>query len=301
MEATPRVAPAYAPVPEWEQLPAGFTHLDCSGVGVDSAGTVFLLTRAQARVLVYDRHGSCVRSWGEELFSKKPHGLTVAPDDTIYVVDEAGHCVRHFAADGTLLRTIGTPGAAAETGYDGASLDTVAGGPPFNRPTNLAVAPSGDLYVSDGYGNCKIHRFTADGEHVASWGESGDAIGAFRLPHAVVVDEEGVVWVADRENHRIQRFTAEGEPLGQWGDVIRPTSIAFDGTGRVFVAELAQRVSILDRDGNVLARVEAGFTAPHDIAVDPDGSLYVAEVTHTFMRGAAAPGAHTFQKLAPTS
>jgi sugar lactone lactonase YvrE len=301
LQETPPLVPLeYTPVRGWERLPSGFMHLDCSGVGVDSSDTVYLLTRSQPRVIVYASDGAFVRSWGEELFSEKPHGLTVAPDDTVYVVDEAAHCIYQFSSAGDLLRTIGTPGLAAETGYDGATMESITGGPPFNRPTNLAVAPSGDLYVTDGYGNCRVHRHSGDGELLQSWGEPGGGPGEFRLPHGIAIDEEGVVWIADRENHRIQRFRADGELLGDWGDVHRPTNLVFDGSGRVFVSELAERISVLDRDGRVLARVGAGLglVAPHDLALDSRGDLYLAEVSHTFTGGAAAPDVPTFHKLA---
>jgi len=151
----------------WERLPDGFTHLDCVGVGVGRSHEVFVLTRGQARVIVYDRDGRFLSAWGEGIFTERTHGLTVAPDETVYCVDEGAHCIYRFSPDGELLQTIGTPGMAAATGYDG-SLASIVGGPPFNRPTNLAIAPSGELYVTDGYGNCKVHRFSPAGELIQS-------------------------------------------------------------------------------------------------------------------------------------
>ncbi len=308
----------------WEQLPAGFTHLDCVGVGVDSRDTVYLLTRDQPRVLVYRPDGTFVRSWGEDLFTPRTHGLTVAPDDSVYCVDEGNHCVYRFSPTGEVLQTIGRPGVAADTGYDGRSLESIRGGPPFNRPTNLAVAPGGDLYLTDGYGNCKVHRFSAAGELLQSWGAPGSGPGQFHLPHGVAVAADGRVLVADRENDRLQFFSPDGAFLGQWTDVQRPTNVALDGAGRVYVAELwwrvgqrspvhgeittdrPGRVSIFDPEGRVLARwggpdrcAPGNFVAPHDLCVDSRGDLYVAEVTHTFAgrAGLAPPDCHTFQKF----
>src|SRR5436190_4160918 len=109
----------YEVIPGWEQLPAGFTHGDCVGVDVDSQDNVYVFTRYQPRVIVYNRDGGFLRSWGEELFTARTHGLTIGPDDRVYCVDEGNHCIYQFSPTGELLMTIGTPGLASETGYDG--------------------------------------------------------------------------------------------------------------------------------------------------------------------------------------
>jgi DNA-binding beta-propeller fold protein YncE len=317
----------YEVIEGWEQLPDGFHHGDVVGVGVDSRDRVFIFTRREARVIIYNRDGSFVAAWGEDLFTPRTHGLTVAPDDTVYCVDEGRQVVYHFSPEGTLLQTIGTPDVAADTGYDGRSLASIThGGPPFNRPTNLAVAPSGDLYVTDGYGNARVHRFSAAGELVQSWGEPGVGPGEFNLPHGVAVMADGRVMIADRENDRIQIFSPEGRYLEEWTDVQRPTNIAIDGAGRIYVSELWHhagdesfrlgtiaedrpgRVSVYDSTGTVLARwggpdrcAPGNFIAPHDICVDSHGDVYVAEVTWTFgvSAGLVPEGSHAFQKFAP--
>lgn len=276
-------------------------------------------------MIVYGRGGAFLRSWGDELFTARTHGLTIGPDGRIYCVDEGSHCIYVFAPTGALLATIGRPGVAADTGYDGATHESIRGGPPFNRPTNLAVAPGGDLYVTDGYGNCKVHHLTAAGELIQSWGEPGSGPGQFILPHGIRVAADGRVLVADRENDRIQIFSPSGEFLGQWADVQRPTNLAIDGAGNVYVSELwwrvsdrsptrgtivedePGRVSIFDAGGQLVARwggadrcAPGNFVAPHDICVDSRGDLYVAEVTHTHggSDGRVPPGCHTFQKFA---
>lgn len=314
----------YAVVEGWEQLPSGFRHGDCVGVDVDSQDNVFLFTRDQPRVLVYDRGGAFLRSWGESLFTERTHGLTVGPDGTVYCVDEGNHCIYQFTPAGQLLRTIGAKGIASATGYDGSTIESITGGPPFNRPTNLAVAPNGDLYVTDGYGNCKVHRYSASGELLQSWGEPGTGPGQFYLPHGIRVAADGRVLVADRENDRIQLFSPDGRFLEQWTDVQRPTNIAIDRAGNVYVSELWWRVgqqsmvhgeiasdqpgraSVFDAGGRLLARwggpditAAGNFIAPHDIAVDSRGDLYVAEVTNTFgvRPGLVPPGSHSFQKF----
>ncbi|MGI8914818.1 MAG: peptidyl-alpha-hydroxyglycine alpha-amidating lyase family protein [Chloroflexota bacterium] len=316
----------YTAVEGWEQLPAALTHQDCVGVGVDSKDNVYLFTRGQARVIVYSREGAFLRSWGEGFFTERTHGLTVGPDDTVYCVDEGSHCIYQFTPTGELRQTIGTKGMAAVTGYDGRTIESITGGPPFNRPTNLAIASNGDLYVTDGYGNCKVHRFSATGALIQSWGEPGAGPGQFYLPHGIRVAADGRVLVADRENDRIQIFSADGEFLDQWTNVQRPTNVALDSEGQVYVSELwwrvgqrsmmhgeitqdqPGRVSVFAPDGRLLARwggpdraAAGNFIAPHDICVDAHGDLYVAEVTHTFAgrEGLVPPDSHTFQKFRP--
>lgn len=132
----------YRVVEGWEQLPTGYRHGDVVGVAVDSSDRVFMCTRKEERVLIYERDGSFVATWGEDVFSARPHGITIAPDDTVYCVDEGRQVVYRFTPDGELLETIGTPDRASDTGYNRTSLTSIThGGPPFNRPTNLAIAP----------------------------------------------------------------------------------------------------------------------------------------------------------------
>ncbi len=315
----------YAVVAGWEQLPAGYTHRDVVGVAVDSRDRVFLLTRGTARVLIYERDGAFVGSWGEGRFTERTHGLTIAPDDSVFVVDEGREVVYKFTPDGELLLTIGTPDVASDTGYDGRALESITrGGPPFNHPTNLAVAPGGDLYVADGYGNARVHHFSAAGALLRSWGEPGTGPGQFNLVHGVAVAADGRVFVADRENDRIQIFGPDGTYLAQWTQVQRPTNIAFDRAGLAYVAELWRlpgersmvhgaspddrpgRVTVLDPAGTVLARwggpdrcAPGNFVAPHDICVDARGDVYVGEVTGTFgvQRGRVPANCHTLQKF----
>jgi hypothetical protein len=316
----------YSVVEGWEQLPDGWAHLDCVGVDVDAEDNVYLLTREKARLIVYDRQGRFLRSWGEDIFTERTHGLTVSPDGRVYCVDDGAHCVYLFSPTGELLQTIGNKGVASDTGYDG-TLQSIRGGPPFNRPTNLAVAPGGDLYVTDGYGNCKVHRFSAKGELIQSWGDPGNGPGQFNLPHGLAVAADGRVLVADRENDRVQIFTPDGKFIGAWTDLQRPTNVRIGSDGLFYVSELwwrlgqvsqvhgetttdkPGRVSVFDADGKVVTRfgssserrAEPGyFVAPHDIAVDSRGDVYVAEVTNTFgvRPGEVPAGTHSFQKFA---
>ena len=318
--------PKFAVVEGWENLPKSYAHKDVDGVAVDSRDNVYLMTRMDARVIVYDRDGKFVRSWGEKIFTPRTHGIAVGPDDMVYTVDDGDHTVRKFTPEGKQLMMIGTPGKASDTGYDGKAIASIKrGGPPFNRPTDVAVAPNGELYVCDGYGNARVHRFAADGTLIRSWGEPGTGPAQFNLPHGIGISPDGRVFVTDRENDRIQIYTLDGQIMDIWTHVQRPTDIAFDRDGRVYVSELWWRpgqssftngkinydlpggVRVLDLQGNLLLHwcsadreAPGNFVAPHTLCVDSRGDLYVGEVTWTFAvsRGVAREDAHTFQKFA---
>ena len=160
---------------------------------------------------------------------------------------------------------------------------------------------TGSLYVSDGYGNSRIHKYTADGRYLSSWGEPGIDPGQFIRPHNIAVDDQDRVYVADRECHRVQVFDADGKFLTMWNNIHRPDGMTIGPDGNVYIGELngipgvddapglGHRISILDRNGKLLARfgepVEGEgpgqFIAPHGIAVDTHGDIYVGEVSHT--------------------
>lgn len=312
-------------IPNWEKLPDGYVHLDVAGVGVDSQDRVYVFARHDPRVIVYEPDGTFVKSWGEDVFTRRTHGITIGPDDMVYCTDHGDHTVRKFTRDGELLMSLGTSGRPSDTGYDGRNLDTVVRpGGPFNTCTNLAVAANGELYVSDGYGNCRVHRFSSDGHLIQSWGDPGSGPGEFHLPHGIWIDPDGRVLVADRENERIQICTPDGEYLEEWTDVQRPAAIFIDRDGLVFVAELCSeagwrsytrgtyeharpgRVSVYDLTGRLITRwggddvcAPGNFIAPHGIAADSQGSVYVAEVTYTMAgrAGLVPPGSHNLQKF----
>ena len=226
----------------WEQLPRDFRHLDVADVAVDSRDRVYALTRYDSRVIVYEPDGTFIRSWGEPFLSARPHGLTIGPDDCAYLVDDGDQTVKKYTLDGQLLLTLGTSGESSDTGIDRPAsswaglIESIKGGPPFNRPTSAAVAPNGDLYVADGYGNCKVHHYDSSGNLIESFGEPGGEPGAFRTPHDITIDPLGRLLVADRENERIQVFDAAGNFVEQWSDMRRPSSVVTSGD-RVFVAE----------------------------------------------------------------
>jgi DNA-binding beta-propeller fold protein YncE len=168
--------------------------------------------------MVFDREGNLLTSWGEGLF-KRAHGSRIGRDGSVYCTDDSNHTVFKFTPEGKLLLMLGNKDHPSDTGYvqQGGLYESLAtikrGGPPFNRPTGVALSSSGEIYVSDGYGNSRVHKFTPAGTLLFSWGEPGIAPGQFRLPHSVWVDKQERVWVCDRENNRIQIFDARGEFL----------------------------------------------------------------------------------------
>ncbi len=286
----------------WHQMPESWTLTEAVGVAVDSQDRVFVFDRGPHPVLIFDSHGKFLNAWGEDQFVR-PHGIWIAPDDTLYLTDDLDHTIHHYTPDGQRLRTLGTSGQASDTGVVNQDYRTIKrGAPPFNQPTNLVLAPTGEMFVTDGYGNARVHKFSAAGELLLSWGEPGTEPGQFNLPHGIALDSNGRVFVADRENSRIQIFSQEGEYLDEWPDIARPCELFFDDQDRAYVAEVGYhagtpnprldetggRLSIFDSDGNLLARWGGGrdpyqpgdFIAPHDIWVDSTGSIYLGEVTN---------------------
>jgi DNA-binding beta-propeller fold protein YncE len=310
---------------QWAKLPHGWAWTEAVAVAVNTQDRVFVFQRAEHPVLVFDRDGAFLGSWGEGLFVR-PHGLFIGPDDAVYCTDDTDHTVRKFTVDGKLLLTLGTRGKPSDTGATSIDYRTILrAGPPFHYPTNVALSPAGEIYVSDGYGNARIHMFTPDGRLLFSWGKPGSGPGEFHVPHGIAVDRQGIVYVADRENSRIQLFTPAGGFLAEWTDVARPCQIFIDCADNVFVAELGfragmwpgtsapsaaapgGRVSIFDRGGALRARWGGGFDpcapgdffAPHGLWVDAHGDLYVAEVVLSAggNRGLVSPNCHTLQKF----
>ena len=241
-------------------------------VATDSRGRVYITRRAPAAILVYDREGRFLTEWGAGLL-KSPHSVWFDDRDHLYVADVDDHTVRKFDTDGRVLRTLGTPGQAG------------APGQPFNRPTWAALAPWGDLYVTDGYGQFRVHRFVADGTLLHSWGEQGAGPGQFALPHCLRVDRRGRVLVLDRENGRLQIFDAEGVYLDEWPGLDGPNDLFIDPDDNVYIAEGNYRISVFNLDGELLARWGEHGEAPgqfadhpHGLWLDSHGALYVAEV-----------------------
>lgn len=288
---------------DWAKLPEGWKFLDASDVAVDSRDRVYVFNRGGHPMTVFDRDGNLVDSWGEGLFSR-PHGLTIGPDDMLYCADDGDHTVRKCSPDGKVLMTLGVPNKPAE----------YLSNRPFNRPTKVALEPeTGALYIADGYGNARVHKYSADGQLLFSWGDFGTGQGEFNLVHSICTDRDGRVYVADRENHRIQIFDEKGKFITQWNDMHRPCALHItEGSEQlVLIGQLPTSlkvnenyprigacISVHDTRGRQLARFGADYAgdeapdqvyAPHGITMDSRGDIYMGEVSHTFFGSVQVP------------
>jgi DNA-binding beta-propeller fold protein YncE len=303
----------YRPVEGWGRLPAGWSYVEATSVGIDAKDNVYVFNRGAHPVIVFDREGNFLRAWGEGIF-RRPHGITIGPDGTLWLTDDQHHTIRQFTAEGKLLLTIGDPDTPS----------TPHGGKPFNRPTHVALCPKrGDVYVSDGYGNSRVHKYDPRGRHLHSWGEPGTDPGCFNVPHNIATDADGLVYVADRENHRVQVFDGTGQYVTQVNNLHRPCGLFADRRdgGLLYVGELpthlsvnagvpnlGARVSIVTLKGDLVGRIGGAFAgekpgefvAPHGCAVDSRGALYVAEVSWTAQGSKETPPREirSLQKLA---
>ncbi|MCH9670856.1 MAG: peptidyl-alpha-hydroxyglycine alpha-amidating lyase family protein [Gammaproteobacteria bacterium] len=278
---------------DWAKVPDGWSFKDVAAVGVDANDQVYVFNRGEHPMMVFDRDGNFLRSWGEGLFSRA-HGIHMGPDESIYCTDDGDHSVRKCTLDGKVLLTIGIPGKPAP----------FMSGEPFHRCTHTALSPEGNIYVSDGYGNACVHMYAPDGKPLRSWGEPGTEPGQFNIVHNICCDDDGWVYVADRENHRVQVFNGDGKYEAQWNNLHRPCGLHMpSGKNPIcYIGELGPgmavnmqmpnvgpRVSIVSNEGKLLARLgdvgaglDAGqFIAPHGLAVDSHGDIYVGEVSYT--------------------
>ena len=305
----------YEPVSDWAKLPPEIVLGDVAGIAVDDKDRVYLFNRGNDPVVVLDHTGEVLSTWGQGMFAN-PHGASIGPDQSLYLTDNFDHTVRKFRLDGKLLLEIGTPGVSS--GF--------MSGKPFCKCTHSAVAPNGDILVSDGYHNACIHKFDPAGKLLKSWGTAGTGPGEFNLPHNICCDPDGWIYVADRENSRVQVFDQTGRFEAQINNMHRPSGLAITpgSCPDCMVGELASYlevnrdfpnlgpfVSVMDQQSNLLSRIDAGkgaglgpgqFVSPHSIAYDSHGDLYVGDVVDAdwekVFPDAAKPAApRRFQKL----
>jgi DNA-binding beta-propeller fold protein YncE len=250
----------------WGDLPRDEGRV--TDVTTDSRGHVFVLLRYDplvdapgTPVVELDPFGSRVAAWGSD-FIADSHMLACSRDDHLYIVDRDAHEIIKCSTSGQRLGAIGQRHRPLE---------------PFNHPTDVALSEAGDIYVSDGYANNKVHRFKSDGSAVTSWGEFGRGKGEFMNPHAVWAFDDGRVVVADRENDRLQVFTADGEYLGSWYGFKQPLDIWGDAEGNLFVTDLVPSLSMLTSDGELLGRCRPVLNGAHGVWGDQDGNLFLAE------------------------
>ena len=272
----------YELIEDWGKMPPGESMAHICAVGVDSKDRLYAFQREkEPPILVFDPDGNFLTSWGHGSIDEG-HGIHVDRDDIIYLTDRNGHTALKYTSEGKQLLVLGTRGKHSDTGatedFESAprqAVDVTRAAEPFNRPTKMAPSPSGDLYVSDGYSNSRVHRFSADGKLKSSWGQPGKTgPGVFFVPHCVWIDSSSLVYICDRENHRIQIFNEVGDFINQWTDFELPTCIYMDSDETVYVSDLTPQMTILDKQGNILSRWECPI--PHWIYGDSKGDFYMA-------------------------
>jgi peptidylamidoglycolate lyase len=297
-----QVAPkfGYHVVHGWPVLPEGRVLGSVAGCAVDSNDNVFVFHRnertwpdsdelstvpiALPTVTLFDgRTGQVLAKWGENHFAM-PHGLSVDRKDNVWITDVALQQVFKFSHDGTPILSIGERGIA---GTDSAH---------FNRPTEVAVEADGSFFVSDGYRNTRVMKFSPTGTFLFQWGTKGGGPGQFDLPHAVTLDRMGRVYVSDRNNGRVQIFDPNGKYLREWKnkDIGRPYDVALGSDGTAFIADGGDQpeappdrsgASVVRSDGSVEERFgrwgnyDGQFQIAHCITVATDGSVYVGDIT----------------------
>lgn len=290
--------PEYELVKQWLDLPQNLKLGNPTGIGVDTNQNIVVFHRAERgwdlfgslpekpiqgkTILIINKdNGKLINSWGDNLFIM-PHGLKVDADNNIWVTDVGLHQVFKFNYDGKLLLKLGEAGVAGS--------DSIH----FNKPTDIAITKDGSFYVSDGYGNSRIIKFSATGKPLLEWGHKGDKEGQFNIPHGITLDEKGNVYVADRENSRIQIFDSTGKFIKQFaGNSFGAIcAVAFDNSKLFAVDDLTflkvkhcgSDIFIFDATGKVQTRFgRSGFykgetTWYHDLTVDKDGNIYVGDI-----------------------
>jgi len=291
--------PQYQLVPDWPRLPPGYVLGNPSGIGIDNKKNIVVFHRASKKwpvlfpfsaalipentVLVLDPvTGKIIAEWGAGLFVM-PHSLTVDKCDNIWVTDVGLQQVLKFSHEGKLLLKIGVAGVAGNDSLH------------FNRPTDIAVAADGCFYVSDGYRNSRVVKFSASGKYLLSWGSKGDRPGQFDLPHGLDLDSAGNVYVADRENSRVQIFDPNGKFIREWKDHSfgKLYSIRFAPSKKYlvctdyvtnYISPKGSDVLVFGTDGKLITRLgrSGNYSGPvcryHDCVVDEEGNIYVGDI-----------------------
>ncbi|MBW7990526.1 MAG: 6-bladed beta-propeller, partial [Planctomycetes bacterium] len=269
-----------------------FKWAQMAGIAVDKQDQIYIFTRSQPTVQVYKTDGTLLRAWYME-DSSGSHFIRIGPDGNIWTANISEHVVRKYNTKGKLLLTLGEPGiAGTDKGH-------------FDKPTDMAILPTGDIFVSDGYGNRRVVHFDANGKYVNQWGQDGDGPGQFALPHSIVADSHERLYVADRENARVQVFDTNGKLLAVWADLITPWGLCMtkkdeiwisgssamkDEEGKWLVLPPSDQILMkLDLKGKVLLRIplEKTMVPPgksgeldwiHAIALDSQGNLYLGDI-----------------------
>ena len=258
----------------WGKLPSGWDWGFVIGIACDAEDRVYVHARDSHPLMIFDRDGNFLDSWGEDLI-KDPHGINIDAEGNVYITERVTHCMLKFDPTGKCVLRIDTPGTPGEEGS-----------------TDAAVSSNGDIFVSDGYENRVVRKYTPDGKEILTWGEDGEGPGQFKLVHSVRIDEDDKVWICDRANNRIQIFDTQGKFIREWTGLRHPNTVYLEpNTDICYIAEIDGQVRVCKRSGETITKwgdckvsnVPGMFAGgPHGIWADSQGSIYVGQV--------AAPG-----------
>jgi DNA-binding beta-propeller fold protein YncE len=303
-QSVPMVYP-YEGADDWARLPDGRTWGAPTGVEMDpDQKSVWVLERCGdyngpgcadsdlPAILKFDSSGTLIQSFGAGMFLY-PHGLAVDHEGNVYVTDGRGedgkgHTVLKFNPAGRLVLTLGQPGVAGE------------GRNTFNRPSDVAIAPNGDIFVADGHSgmdtNMRIVKFSKDGTFIKEWGGKGSAPGELDGAHGLAFDSRGRLFVADRGNRRIQIFDQDGGFIDAWTQFGSPSGLFISPDDMLYVADLAEGIRIGSaKDGSVSAFMMApvpetgSARVAETVVVDAQGNMYGGENAGMKMMKLVAP------------
>ncbi len=290
----------YKLVPDWPMqalsaagAPGGpWNLIQVPGVAVDRRGHVLVLHRGAHPILEFESGGKFVRSWGDGMFSEgkvvavRPsdraagasgysaiygpagcdscgaHSVRVDSEGNIWVVDAPGHVIYKMNPQRKVIMQLGQKGVSG------------MGPNNFNLPTDVAFAPGGEIYVSDGYGNARVVKYTREGKYLLEWGKRGSGPGEFQLPHNLAVDAQGKVYVTDRDNKRIEVFDSNGKFLAEWPEIGGVSALHMTKDRRIWTGGVLREL-----DGKVVGRLPADMGAAHGIAVSDSGDVYVGQLS----------------------
>jgi DNA-binding beta-propeller fold protein YncE len=279
--AQQREGPAFQSLPElpykvvsnFFQMPAEMGAGEVSAVAVSLTGHIFLFRRAKPELIEFDERGQFLRQIGAPGIFTIPHGLRIDPEGNLWTTDTGSNLVLKLSPEGKVLLVLGRKGVAAEADWL------------FNKPADVAFGPDGDFFVADGYGNSRIMKFDRTGKLLKFWGTYGAGPGEFNLPHSIVIDQQGLIYVADREGGRIEIFSYDGAFLREWRNVGYPYGLYLTPDQHLFMADGGyDRVLEFDLSGRILGTIGEPGHAPgqfawaHFLAVGPNRNLYVADV-----------------------
>jgi hypothetical protein len=293
----------YEVIHDWGELPPEIQYGNTHGVCEDSQGRIYVHhtvnkdSQSHNAMVVFDGEGKFVAAWGPE-FIGGAHGLHIhmeGREEFLYLCDKERAIVVKVTLKGEQVWTIGYPDQSDAYQPDADGLKRKY------SPTNLAIAPNGDIYVGDGYGSSYINQYDHKGEYIRTFGGIGNEAGKLSCPHGIIVDTRGdkepILLVADRGNNRIQRFTLEGKHIDFIEGTIMPCHFGYSKNGDMVVPDLAARVTLMDRDNRVIEHLgddsasewrktrimtrdkftPGKFITPHGACFDHAGNIFVVE------------------------